>query len=84
MTGKSNHIMKYIFIPAALCATQLVAVAGPATSESALITTPPASSPWEFRITPYAWLTAIDGSTGPTGFVSDIDAGFDDIFDVLK
>jgi opacity protein-like surface antigen len=76
--------MKNLLIPAALCATQPVAVAGPATSESALITTPPASSPWEFRITPYAWLTAIDGSTGPTGFVSDIDAGFDDIFDVLE
>ena len=76
--------MKYLLIPAALCATQLVAVAGPATSESVPITTPPASSPWEFRITPYAWLTAIDGSTGPTGFVSDIDAGFDDIFDVLE
>lgn len=81
---KTNHTMKSLLIPAALCFTHLIAVAAPATSESATITTPPASSPWEFRITPYGWLTAIDGSTGPAGFVSDIDAGFDDIFDVLE
>jgi len=75
--------MKARLIPAALYATQLLAVAGPAASDSAPITMPPPPSPWEFRLQPYAWLTAIDGSTGPERFTADIDAGFDDVFDVL-
>jgi hypothetical protein len=44
----------------------------------------PASSPWQFRIQPYGWLTGIDGSSGPAGYAADIDAGFDDVFDVLE
>lgn len=44
----------------------------------------PAASPWEFRIQPYGWLTGIDGTTGPAAFASDVDAGFDDIFNVLE
>lgn len=48
------------------------------------MTMPPPVSPWEFRVQPYGWLTAIDGTTGPRGFTSEIDAGFDEVFDVLE
>lgn len=75
--------MKSILTSAVLCASSAFANAGTAPVEPLVISTPE-SSPWEFRITPYAWLTAIDGSSGPDGFVSDLDAGFDDIFDVLE
>lgn len=73
--------MKHILIPAAFCATSLLAVAG---TEPAAIDMPPPSDGWEFRLQPYGWLTGIDGTTGPAGFPSEIDAGFDDVFDVLE
>lgn len=76
--------MKTILIPAVLFASTFLAVAGPTTSETTSIITSPSASPWEFRITPYGWLTGIDGSTGPQNFTGDIDAGFDDVFDVLE
>lgn len=76
--------MKHILTPAVFCATSLLALAEPSNPESAPIDMPPRFDPWEFRITPYAWLTAIDGTTGPIGFPADIDAGFDDVFDVLE
>jgi hypothetical protein len=45
----------------------------------------PVPSPWEFRITPlYGWLTALDGTTGPDRFATDLDMSFDDIINVLK
>ncbi len=83
------HILKNTILsraarlaPSMLCLTPLIAGAGPHTPEPVITT--PASSPWEFRIQPYAWLTAIDGSTGVTGYVSNIDASFSDILDVLE
>jgi len=82
---KHKHIiMKHhtITLAAAICAAPLLASAGQ-TVEEPVITAPP-SSPWEFRITPYGWLTAIDGTTGPDGFTTDLDASFSDIADVLK
>jgi hypothetical protein len=48
------------------------------------MTMPPPINPWEFRVQPYGWLTAIDGTTGPQQFVGDVDAGFDEVFDVLE
>ena len=71
--------MKLLLISTALCATSLPTAAGTAPE-----TMPAPSSPWEFRIQPYGWLTGIDGSTGPAGFAADVEAGFDDVFDVLK
>jgi hypothetical protein len=68
-------------IPAALCASSLLAAAGQ--PEPAPIITPPAASPWEFRLTPYAWLTAIDGTNGPSAEPAEVDASFSDIADVL-
>lgn len=76
--------MKHTLIPAALFATSLLAVAGTTVTESTPIDTPPPSDAWEFRLSPYGWLTAIDGTTGPAGFPAEIDAGFDDVFDVLE
>ena len=32
--------------------------------EPTTIETPPAPSPWEYRVELYGWLTSIDGSTG--------------------
>lgn len=40
-------------------------------------------SGWEFRIEPYAWLTALEGESGILGQTAPLDAGFDDILDVL-
>lgn len=76
--------MKHLLIPAAFCATSLLAVAGPTAIESTPIDTPPPADAWEFHLTPYGWLSAIDGTSGPTGFPAEIDAGFDDVFDVLE
>jgi opacity protein-like surface antigen len=77
---KSNSVAR--LVSSALCAVPLVAFAGPASEP--VMTTPPPASPWEFRIEPYAWLTAIDGTNGPAANPATINASFSDIFDVLE
>ena len=42
------------------------------------------SDSWEFRITPYLWLLAIDGTTASLGNDVDVDASFSDVLDVLN
>lgn len=77
--------MKYqsiSIVSAIICASQLVAVAG-TTATTETLETPQPANPWEFRITPYGWLTTIDGSTGARGRITDVDASFSDILDVL-
>ena len=69
-------------IPAALCASAILASAGEPAAPP--IVTPPASSPWEFRITPYAWLTAIDGTNGPSANPAEVDASFRDLADFIE
>lgn len=76
--------MKHTLIPSLFCASSILAAAGTAPIESAPIDMPPPSGGWEFRLEPYAWLTAIDGTSGPQGFPATIDAGFGDVFDVLE
>ena len=76
--------MKNILIPALFCASSLLALAGPTSHESVPVDSPPPTVDWEFRLQLYGWLTGIDGTTGPAGFPSEIDAGFDDVFDVLE
>lgn len=78
---KTNATGVARLISAGICAVPLIAFAGP-TEEPAMFTPPPVDE-WEFRLQPYGWLTGIDGTIGPDGFPSDIDAGFDDVFDVL-
>lgn len=77
--------MKNILIPAAFCATSFLALAGPTTTTEIA---PPAQSSnsgdWQFKLQPYSWLTGIEGTSGPIGFPTDIDAGFDEVFDVLE
>lgn len=69
-------------LAAAICAAPLPASAGSAPAET--MTTPPSPSGWEFTISPYGWLTAIDGTNGPTANPAEVDASFSDIFDVLE
>ena len=69
-------------IPAAFCAAPLLANAGQTVSEP--IITTQESSAWEFRAEPYAWLTALNGSTTAAGVTTNVDAGFEDIAEVLK
>jgi hypothetical protein len=42
---------------------------------------PPAIEGWTFSLTPYAWATALNGSTTVKGRTTDIDASFIDILD---
>ncbi len=69
-------------IPAAFCAAPLPANAGQTVSEP--IITTQESSPWEFRIEPYAWLTALDGTTTVGRVTTETDASFSDIAQDLK
>lgn len=41
----------------------------------------PALESWSFSLTPYAWLTALNGSSTVRGRTTDIDASFADILD---
>ncbi len=42
---------------------------------------PPASSDWEFRVTPYAWAPSVNGDVTVRGRTADIDMSFWDLFD---
>jgi hypothetical protein len=50
-----------------------------------IVTPEPSAAPsaWEFRIEPYGWLTSLDGTVGILNQTADLNAGFDDIWDVL-
>ena len=41
----------------------------------------PASSDWEFRVTPYAWAPSVNGEVTVRGHTADIDMSFWDLFD---
>ncbi len=69
-------------IPTAFCAAPLLADAGQTVSEP--IITTEESSPWEFRIEPYAWLTALDGTTTVGRVTTETNASFSDIAQDLK
>ena len=45
------------------------------------LTPPPVLEAWTFSLTPYAWATALNGSTTVKGRTTDIDASF---FDILE
>ena len=82
MKRNSRSIVSLI-IPAAICAAPLLAGAGQSAAESPLTTEAP--SPWEFRITPlYGWLTALDGTTGPSGLLTDVHESPGDVLEVVK
>ena len=56
------------------------------TTETPVVETPPpAFAPgWEFRASPYGWLTGLDGDTGIGSLNSHVDASFSDIAQYLK
>ncbi len=63
----------------------LIATAGPDSKEVIPELTPAPVSPWEFRLTPYGWLTGLDGTSGAGGITTDVDAPFfNDILDNMK
>jgi opacity protein-like surface antigen len=64
-------------------ATLACAVGGSTEPIVAPAPAPPSTSPWEFRIEPYGWLTAIDGDVGVRHLTGSVEAGFDDIWEVL-
>jgi len=52
-----------------------------AVPRKAPIALPPAIETWSFRLTPYVWMTSINGSTTVKGRTSDVSASFTDILD---
>jgi hypothetical protein len=50
----------------------------------AIVSPAPAVSPWTFNVTPYAWLTSLNGSTTVKGRTTDVDASFIDILNHTK
>jgi hypothetical protein len=69
-----------LFLLAAATAT---ALAGPPAAEPARLDAPAAPSAWDFRLSPYGWLTGLDGTMtlGPESIA--VDSSFSDIFEVL-
>lgn len=60
------------------------AIAGTTDEPVAIPEAPPADSSWEFRITPYAWLTGLTGDISKGPLTLGIDQGFSDIVDDLN
>jgi len=50
----------------------------------AIVSPVPAVSPWTFSITPYVWLTSLNGSSTVKGRTTDVDASFIDILNHTK
>jgi len=83
MIIQSNRTRSIVLRSAIAAATSIACAHGGSTEP--IIAPPPAASPspWEFRIEPYGWLTALDGKVGILNQTADLNAGFDDIWDVL-
>jgi predicted porin len=76
--------MKSILIHSAAAITFLAGASAGTHEDSAVapITTT-LSSEWQFRVEPYGWLPGLDGSTGVSPIVADVNYSFSDIFDNL-
>ena len=71
--------------PLAFAISPLIATAGTDAKEVIPEVTPASISPWEFTLTPYGWLTGLDGTVGAKGITADVDAPFfNDILDNIK
>lgn len=70
----------------ALCAGgQLgTVVAGVPAESMVAVPSRSSSSDWEFRVEPYGWLTGLEGTTGVSPLITEIDQSFSDIFDYLE
>ena len=72
-----------VMTSAAMCVPAATPGAAADIPESITLKAPQDAAPtegsWAFRFTPYAWLTALSGSTTTKGRTTDIDASFSDI-----
>ncbi len=90
--AKTKPLMKTTILTRAACLAPLafaiaplIATAGTDAKEVIPEVTPAPVSPWEFRLTPYGWLTGLDGTSGAGGLTTDVDAPFfNDILDNMK
>ncbi len=81
---KSRNL-SYLATTLALAASIDTSFAG--SDEKQVIETPPVPAflpGWEFRASPYGWLTGLDGDIGVRGFDTHIDDSFADIAQYLK
>ena len=76
---------KSILITSIVLSTSIGAACG-GNNESPTIETSPApvGSPWEFRASPYAWLTGLDGTVGVGDLTGEVSQSFSDILPNLK
>ena len=78
MKKRSNIFMILIvFLLSRICMTSLAEDVKDAKAENGQ------DSTWEFTITPYLWMTGIDGDVTVKGRDAEVDVGFDDILDDL-
>jgi hypothetical protein len=50
----------------------------------AIIAPAPVLNPWTFTVTPYAWVTLLNGSATVKGHTTDVDVGYSELWDVVK
>lgn len=68
----------------ALCGMLLPSFARAGEPDAAVPVTPPSADPgWEFTLTAYAPLMGLDGSTGITPFLAEVDVPFTDLVDEI-
>jgi hypothetical protein len=53
--------------------------AGPVESSKDVTPTPPPENPWSFTLTPYGWMTSIDGTMSAGDHSADVDIAFKDV-----
>jgi hypothetical protein len=74
--------MKTSAILSSLVLTTVPSLAGPPPPMEAP-PPPPAETGWQFRVAPYVWLQALEGTTGVRGVTGDVDMSISDILDDL-
>ncbi len=81
MKQSSSFLSTALGVSAVACAAIGHAFAG--TTAAEVMSTPDPSTPWEFRLEAYGWLTGLKGDVGAKGFTTGIDVGFDDIVSTI-
>src|ERR1043166_2160723 len=71
-----------LFVLLTLAAAPML-TAGPMTSSKDITPTPPEEKPWSFTLTPYGWMTSIDGTMSVGDRTADVDIGFKDVLKKL-
>ncbi|MGC4017703.1 MAG: hypothetical protein QM755_24775 [Luteolibacter sp.] len=81
---KTNKTFIRQAIPALLGLGSVLPVAFAGTPADIVAAPAPAPSGWEFRLEPYGWLTATEGTAGVGYRTSEVDSSFGDIFDHIE